>query len=510
MAASVIEGFLVNLGFSVDKDSQARFNAGLQEAEKKVRHLGLKAAAAATAMYAAWYKASSKLSTDFNIAHYANASISGLNSLRMAFKAVGADAGMADKVIGTMGERLRTIPGYADQIENLFGVAVRDANGNLRDTTDIVADISAAMQGMDDATAASMASAIGLGDSWQYMKNQNFPGELRKAKEQTAALGGALDSTAESSNELWKSLGNLWAVCKQALTYLAGFLNKTFDISGMVDRLAKWLGGDGIKNITANVAGGIQTVKNLFSGKIGLTDVVSDFKKNAQTALNDQEAMIANSAGKNNIAGGTPGKELERKGIPAAGEVSYIGTKAPKGVRNNNPGNIRKDKHSFQTYGTFAEGVEALGKQLKRYQNSGAQTVADLVRTWAPANENDTVSYIKRVSQYLSSRLGANVGAYTALDLRDPRQMQAMIEAITRQENGNGYQKLIMDPSLQDEIRRATQFTGRSRNFHEWDRSRVDNKLTVNQTIYVSDSNAARNIAQTTKAAIADGQRSMM
>lgn len=509
MAASVIEGFLVNLGFSVDKDSQARFNAGLQEAEKKVRHLGLKAAAAATAMYAAWYKASSKLSTDFNIAHYANASISGLNSLRMAFKAVGADAGMADKVIGTVGERLRTIPGYADQIENLFGVAVRDANGNLRDTTDIVADISAAMQGMDDATAASMASAIGLGDSWQYMKNQNFPGELRKAKEQTAALGGALDSTAESSNELWKSLGNLWAVCKQALTYLVGFLNKTFDISGMVGRLAKWLGGDGIKNITANVAGGIQTVKNLFSGKIGLTDVVSDFKKNAQAALNDQNALTGGGSS-GQIAGGTPGKELERKGIPAAGEVSYIGTKAPKGIRNNNPGNIRKDQHSFQTYGTFAEGVEALGKQLKRYQNSGARTVADLVRTWAPANENDTGSYIKRVSQYLSSRLGANVGAHTALDLRDPNVMQAMIEAITRHENGNGYQKLIQDASLKDEILRATQFSGRSRNFSEKDRSPVSNKLTVNQQIYVSDSNAAQRIAQATKTAIADGQRSMM
>lgn len=88
--------------------------------------------------------------------------------------------------------------------------------------------------------------------------------------------------------------------------------------------------------------------------------------------------------------------------------------------------------------------------------------------------------------------------------------MQAMIEAITRHENGNGYQKLIQDASLKDEILRATQFSGRSRNFSEKDRSPVSNKLTVNQQIYVSDSNAAQRIAQATKTAIADGQRSMM
>lgn len=88
-----------------------------------------------------------------------------------------------------------------------------------------------------------------------------------------------------------------------------------------------------------------------------------------------------------------------------------------RGIRNNNPGNIRhdtdgvcdwigvncnehkKDK-SFCTFNSMELGCRALIKLLMTYYRKyKCDTITKIISRWAPSNENDTNSYIKFVAK---------------------------------------------------------------------------------------------------------------
>lgn len=114
-------------------------------------------------------------------------------------------------------------------------------------------------------------------------------------------------------------------------------------------------------------------------------------------------------------------------------------TKAPRGIRNNNGGNIRwdgvtewqgmtgADAQGFVIFSDPVYGVRAMAKILKSYNARGVFKLGDIVSTWAPTNENDTESYIKSVEK------NTGLGAETAIV---PSQYPAVISALIYHENG--------------------------------------------------------------------------
>ena len=78
----------------------------------------------------------------------------------------------------------------------------------------------------------------------------------------------------------------------------------------------------------------------------------------------------------------------------------------PRGIRNNNPGNIRnseanewlgevaskeKQDEDFEEFQDMAHGVRAMMRLLVNYQrNYNLNTIRELIGRWAPRNENDT------------------------------------------------------------------------------------------------------------------------
>lgn len=84
---------------------------------------------------------------------------------------------------------------------------------------------------------------------------------------------------------------------------------------------------------------------------------------------------------------------------------------APRGIRNNNPGNLKKTNINwqgevqpgtdqvFEQFITPAYGVRALIKDIKGdIQNKGADTISKLIYTYAPPGENNTENYINVLS----------------------------------------------------------------------------------------------------------------
>lgn len=116
----------------------------------------------------------------------------------------------------------------------------------------------------------------------------------------------------------------------------------------------------------------------------------------------------------------------------------------PRGVRNNNPGNIEqngirwlgmgaasKDEKRFVRFVSPVYGLRALMKVLLTYQRKHQlTTIEEIIGRWAPPVENDTGAYAKAVAR----RFAADVTNH--VDLEKPHLLIKFAQAITVHENG--------------------------------------------------------------------------
>jgi len=125
--------------------------------------------------------------------------------------------------------------------------------------------------------------------------------------------------------------------------------------------------------------------------------------------------------------------------------LSYLGqANLPRGMRNNNPGNIRKGSTpwqgkiplgantdgAFEQFAAYVYGIRAMIKNLQSYQRDrGLNTIQQIVSTWAPAADN-TAAYVAAVS------MATGIPPTAPIDTTDRATMRAIIKAMTRVENG--------------------------------------------------------------------------
>ena len=120
---------------------------------------------------------------------------------------------------------------------------------------------------------------------------------------------------------------------------------------------------------------------------------------------------------------------------------------APRSWRNRNPGNVRPVAKPdmwvgqvgiddqlggpFCIFGTEAHGWRAVARVLLRYQDGyKLRSVRAMLYRYAPPSENPTEAYVQRVCMALG------VQADDAVDVREPRVMRQMLEAIAAVEGG--------------------------------------------------------------------------
>ncbi|GLX80891.1 virion protein [Thalassotalea eurytherma] len=111
--------------------------------------------------------------------------------------------------------------------------------------------------------------------------------------------------------------------------------------------------------------------------------------------------------------------------------------KQTRGIRNNNPLNIRKgenwlglvgDDGAFAQFETPEHGIRAGARILRTYRNKyGLNSVHAIINRFAPPSENNTTSYIDHAAAFVG------VGRYEPLLESDyPR----LIEVMIKHENG--------------------------------------------------------------------------
>lgn len=112
----------------------------------------------------------------------------------------------------------------------------------------------------------------------------------------------------------------------------------------------------------------------------------------------------------------------------------------PRGIRNHNPGNIEWIENArarwrgmiaadgrYGIFDTTANGIRAIGGELRASFKKGQYTVRQIINEWAPPIENNTSAYVDAVAREINVAPDQPIG---------PAWVPALAAAIIRHENG--------------------------------------------------------------------------
>lgn len=128
----------------------------------------------------------------------------------------------------------------------------------------------------------------------------------------------------------------------------------------------------------------------------------------------------------------------------------------PRGIRNNNPLNIRKgsswqgEKHpqtdkSFEQFESMQYGVRAGFIILRKYMSGynglteKFNTIEKIIRRWAPPSENNTKAYIEQVSKL------TGIPSTLKISFSQRSYMVAIVDAMIRVECGQPIDRMIIE-----------------------------------------------------------------
>lgn len=114
-----------------------------------------------------------------------------------------------------------------------------------------------------------------------------------------------------------------------------------------------------------------------------------------------------------------------------------------RGLRNNNPGNIRRSRvrykgevrpsrdPDFKEFSTMAYGYRAVFVLLDTYRSRyGLNTIRQMLNRYAPPTENFTEGYVRFVADY------SGVMPDEVVDTRSEKDMIPIVAAMSKIENG--------------------------------------------------------------------------
>lgn len=132
----------------------------------------------------------------------------------------------------------------------------------------------------------------------------------------------------------------------------------------------------------------------------------------------------------------------------------------PRGLRNNNPGNLvqtsikwqgkiplseNKDSR-FEQFYELRYGIRALMRDIISDYKKGKNTITKIISEFAPNFENNTAGYIQNVSNMVG------FSANAILPGLDETRLISLCKAIISVENGPSYSRYVTDSDYQQAV----------------------------------------------------------
>lgn len=200
----VIKEFLVGLGFKVDQKGAKDFSAGIDTATKSVTRLVAVIAGASLTVAAGVSAFASNLEGLYYASQRVGSSAESLKSAEYAARDLGASADEARNSIEGMAKFLRDNPGGEDFLKGI-GVQTRDANGNLRDTADLLANVGQKLKAMPWYQANQYAGVLGIDErTLRAIQDDKFGAKLEQNRKKLRDSG--LDQATKDAHAFMETL----------------------------------------------------------------------------------------------------------------------------------------------------------------------------------------------------------------------------------------------------------------------------------------------------------------
>ncbi|UTV56429.1 hypothetical protein [Burkholderia arboris] len=238
MAESVvIREFLVALGFKVDEKGLKNFTEGVEGATKGVTRLITTISGAALTLGAGVSAFASKLERLYFVSQRTGAAATSLRAFDFAARNLGVSTDAAFSTIENLARFLRNNPSGESYLASL-GVQTRNANGELRDTVDIMSDLGGALAKMPTYRAAQYANIFGIDENLMLaMRNGDFEKFLKQYREMSATTG--LDKAADDSHQFMVRLREIGTSFENLGIRVEGVMLQK--IGPQLDHFQKWM-----------------------------------------------------------------------------------------------------------------------------------------------------------------------------------------------------------------------------------------------------------------------------
>ncbi|MBU9360048.1 mannosyl-glycoprotein endo-beta-N-acetylglucosamidase [Burkholderia multivorans] len=263
----VIREFLVALGFKVDEKGLKNFKEGVEGTTKGVKQLIATVSGAALTVSAGVAAFASKLERLYFVSQRTGASAANLRGFEFAARNMGVSAEAATGTIENLARFLRNNPAGEGYLATL-GVQTRNANGELRDTVDIMSDLGKALASKPTWLASQYGNILGIDENLLLaMRNGDFERLLNQYREMSQTTG--LDKAADDSHKFMMQLRGLGTTFENLGIRVEGaMLGK---VGPSLDRFQQWMDehGDEVANRVAEIASAILKVVEAVGPPLG-------------------------------------------------------------------------------------------------------------------------------------------------------------------------------------------------------------------------------------------------
>ncbi|MBR8123223.1 mannosyl-glycoprotein endo-beta-N-acetylglucosamidase [Burkholderia multivorans] len=233
----VIREFLVALGFKVDEKGLKNFKEGVEGTTKGVKQLIATVSGAALTVSAGVAAFASKLERLYFVSQRTGASAANLRGFEFAARNMGVSAEAATGTIENLARFLRNNPAGEGYLATL-GVQTRNANGELRDTVDIMSDLGKALASKPTWLASQYGNILGIDENLLLaMRNGDFERLLKQYREMSQTTG--LDKAADDSHKFMTQLRGLGTTFENLGIRVEGAMLQK--IGPQLDRFQRWV-----------------------------------------------------------------------------------------------------------------------------------------------------------------------------------------------------------------------------------------------------------------------------
>ncbi|WP_230951191.1 mannosyl-glycoprotein endo-beta-N-acetylglucosamidase [Burkholderia anthina] len=200
----------------------------------------------------------SKLERLYFVSQRTHASAANLRGFEFAARNMGVSAEAATGTIENLARFLRNNPAGEGYLATL-GVQTRNANGELRDTVDIMSDLGKSLANKPTWLASQYGNILGIDENLMLaMRNGDFEKLLAQYREMSKTTG--LDKAADDSHRFMTQLRGLGTSFENLGIRVEGAMLQK--IGPQLDRFQRWMDdhGDEIANRIADIASAILKV----------------------------------------------------------------------------------------------------------------------------------------------------------------------------------------------------------------------------------------------------------